>query len=232
MTAKKKQNQNNINKISVNSDKNINLEPKTQGHRDCIRAIVENDVTFVIGPAGSSKTHISTALGLQKLLSKRVEKFIISRPIVESGEKLGALPGDVTEKTDPYMAPIKTILHKFLSHSEIQQLFNNKQIEVLPLAYMRGISFESAYVLIDECQNATYDQIKMILTRLGKGSIIVLTGDPDQSDLPAHKKDDFMKCVDKLKNIEGVAVVKMCEADIMRHDLVAKILRALNRSDQ
>src|SRR5690606_19909204 len=119
-----------------------------QGHRDCIRAIVENDVTFVIGPAGSGKTHIATALGLQKLLSDKVEKFIISRPIVESGEKLGALPGDITEKTDPYMAPIKTILHKFISHAKIYQLLNSKKLEILPLAYMRGTTFESAYILI------------------------------------------------------------------------------------
>lgn len=204
------------------------LKPKSTNQENYIRSIAENDVTFCIGPAGSGKTHIPVGLALQHLSVGKINKIIITRPIVEAGEKLGFLPGTLTEKVEPYLAPILDEMNYYVSHSDIQTMLSitNKIIEVVPLAMMRGRTFKDSFIILDEAQNATLSQLKLLLTRIGFGSKIIVSGDVTQSDLPLN--DTGLKyCVDRLSGVNGIGVVEMSAVDIVRHPIIWEILKRL-----
>ncbi len=199
---------------------------KTVGQKNYIDAIKNNTVTFGVGPAGTGKTYLAVCLAVSAYKGKQVEKIILTRPAVEAGEKLGFLPGDLQTKVDPYLRPLYDALQEMFGLETYQKLMEKGAIEVAPLAYMRGRTLNNAFVILDEAQNATREQMKMFLTRLGEGSKVVVTGDLTQTDLPAGKTSGLKQAVSILKGIEEIAVIRLTDKDVVRHPLVAKIVRA------
>ena len=199
---------------------------KTAGQAAYLRELSDKDLVFALGPAGSGKTFLAVAHGVSLLLSRRVDKLIITRPAVEAGERLGFLPGDLNEKIDPYLTPIWGALDDILGAQVLAKKRETKEIEVAPLAYMRGRTLNYAYVIIDEAQNTTRMQMKMFLTRLGEGSRMVVTGDPSQVDLPNKTDSGLKHAVGLLGTVKGVGVAELTADDIVRHELVARIVRA------
>ena len=209
--------------------KNGSVSPKTEGQHRYLKMVKNNDVVFSIGPAGTGKTYLSVAFALAALDANEVDRIILCRPAVEAGESLGFLPGDLKEKVDPYLAPLYDSLHTLYSESKLSQLLKNKIIEVVPLAYMRGRTLDSAYMILDEAQNATPLQMKMFLTRLGVGSRSIITGDITQVDLQNPKESGLLQASEILSGVEGIGFVRLDEKDVVRHPLVMKIIKAYDK---
>lgn len=203
--------------------------PRSQKQADYIQAIQNHDLVFGIGPAGTGKTYLAVAVGVSLLLSGKVERIILSRPAVEAGERLGFLPGDLKEKVDPYLRPLYDALHDMLSVEQVQRRLTDGEIEVAPLAFMRGRTLSNSFVILDEAQNTTPIQMKMFLTRLGNNSRMVVTGDVSQIDLPAGVPSGLNDAVRILEGIAGINVTHFTEADVVRHPLVSKIVSAYDR---
>ena len=206
--------------------KNGSVSPKTEGQHRYMKMVKYNDVVFSIGPAGTGKTYLSVAFALAALDANEVDRIILCRPAVEAGESLGFLPGDLKEKVDPYLAPLYDSLHTLYSESKLSQLLINKIIEVVPLAYMRGRTLDNAYMILDEAQNATPLQMKMFLTRLGKNSQMVVVGDITQIDLVSKNDSGLLDAEAKLSHIRDIGFVYLNDKDVVRHDLVKKIINA------
>jgi phosphate starvation-inducible PhoH-like protein len=203
-----------------------NLNPKTPTQRMYLDAIEKHDLTFGIGPAGTGKTYLAVGMAVIALLNKQVSRIILTRPAVEAGEKLGFLPGTMQEKIDPYLRPLYDALYDMVDAERIERLLEKNTIEVAPIAFMRGRTLNDAYIIVDESQNCTPDQMKMILTRLGFNSKMVVTGDITQIDLPGGKRSGLIEVTEVLKGVEGVAFIHFKEADVVRHSLVQRIVRA------
>lgn len=199
---------------------------RTVGQKDYVSAIRKNTVTFGVGPAGTGKTYLAVCLAVAAYKGKEAEKIILTRPAVEAGEKLGFLPGDLQTKVDPYLRPLYDALQEMFGAETYQKLMEKGAIEVAPLAYMRGRTLSNAFVILDEAQNATREQMKMFLTRLGEGSKMVVTGDPTQTDLPEGKTSGLKQAVTILRGVEDVAVCTLTDRDVVRHPLVTRIVRA------
>ena len=208
------------------------VEPRTEAQKTYVANLFANELGFGIGPAGTGKTYLAVAVGVTMLVSGAVEKIILSRPAVEAGERLGFLPGDMKEKIDPYMQPLYDALNDFLPQKQLAKLMEEKRIEIAPLAFMRGRTLTNAIVLLDEAQNTTSMQMKMVLTRLGEGSRMIVTGDPSQIDLPTGQKSGLVEASRILTGVEGIARVKFADTDVVRHDLVRRIVTAYDRDSQ
>src|SRR5258707_884875 len=208
------------------SDKKPGVTAKTVGQKKYLDAIRRHDVTFGIGPAGTGKTYLAVALALAALREGSVSRIILTRPAVEAGEALGFLPGDLYEKIMPYLRPLHDALHDMLPGEEIQKHTERGVIEIAPLAYMRGRTLNHAFIILDEAQNSTTEQMFMFLTRLGHGSKAVVTGDPTQIDLPPHKHSGLLEAHRVLRRIDGIALVEFSKTDVVRHALVQRIISA------
>lgn len=205
------------------------IKPKTIGQKDYVDAIKKNDICFGVGPAGTGKTYIAVAMAVTALKGKEVEKLILARPAVEAGERLGFLPGDLQEKVDPYLRPLYDALYDVLGREAALRLKEKEVIEVVPLAYMRGRTLDNAYIILDEAQNATKEQMKMFLTRMGFGSKVIVTGDVTQIDLPKGKRSGLVDAMRILKGVEGIAFCELTDTDVVRHPLVRRIVNAYDR---
>lgn len=204
------------------------LKPRTENQKEYIRTIAENSITFCQGLAGSGKTHIAIGMALEYLLEEKVKKIIITRPVLEAGEKIGYLPGTAEEKLHPYLLPILDEIQYFISMAQYAALKLNNKIEVVPLGLMRGRNFHNSFIVADECQNASYEQLKMLLTRIGHDSKMVLTGDVHQSDLNRHLQGGFTHLINALQDIEGIGFGKLEGCDIIRNPIISKILARLD----
>jgi len=196
-----------------------------------LQAISSHDISFGVGPAGTGKTFLAVACAVEALNEGKVQRLLLVRPAVEAGEKLGFLPGDLSQKVDPYLRPLYDALYEMLGVEKVQKLLERNVIEVAPLAYMRGRTLNDAYVILDEAQNTTIEQMKMFLTRLGFGSTAVITGDLTQIDLPKHQKSGLRDAIDVLRGVEGISFTFFTANDVVRHPLVARIVRAYERRD-
>ncbi|MCX7908339.1 MAG: PhoH family protein [Ignavibacteria bacterium] len=202
------------------------IKTKTAKQLEYIQKVTENDIVFAIGPAGTGKTFLAVAMALAELKKNKVEKIILSRPAVETGESLGFLPGDLKEKLDPYLKPLTDALYYMLSAEKLKAYSENNIIEIIPLAYMRGRTLSNAFIILDEAQNATVTQMKMFLTRMGNNSKVIVTGDITQIDLQNPEECGLINANKLLQNIEGIGFVYFDERDVVRHKLVAKIIKA------
>jgi len=202
------------------------IKCKTLGQKEYVKAIKEHDVTFAVGPAGTGKTYLAMALAVVALRNKEVERIVLTRPAVEAGEKLGFLPGDLTQKVDPYLRPLYDALYDFMGMDSYQKLLERGAVEVAPLAYMRGRTLSDAFIILDEAQNTTSEQMKMFLTRLGFRSKMVVTGDLTQIDLPFIKRSGLKEAVSILKDVKGIGIVNLTDKDVVRHELVQLIVKA------
>lgn len=210
-------------------DKGIVIKPRTENQKKLVQAARNNDLVFAVGPAGTGKTYMAVALAVRALKNKEVRKIIITRPAVEAGENLGFLPGDLKEKIDPYLRPIYDALDDMIPAEKLKYYYENRILEVAPLAYMRGRTLHSAFILLDEAQNTTGMQMKMFLTRMGSNSKMIVTGDRSQIDLPGQQKSGLIDAIDKLKKINGIGIVELSSKDVMRHKLVSKIISAYDK---
>jgi phosphate starvation-inducible protein PhoH and related proteins len=202
------------------------VRAKTFRQRQYIEAIRKRDLTFCIGPAGTGKTYLAVVVAVQALLANQVEKLILTRPAVEAGERLGFLPGDLQQKINPYLRPLYDAIYEFIDQEKVPNLIERGIIEVAPLAYMRGRTLNHAFVIVDEAQNTTPAQMKMVLTRLGFRSRMVITGDTTQTDLPMNQQSGLTVALQVLKHVEGIAVCEFTQKDVVRHPLVQRIVSA------
>jgi phosphate starvation-inducible PhoH-like protein len=205
------------------------IAPKTMMQRKYVSAIEQSDLVFGIGPAGTGKTYLAVAMAVSALLSKQVSRIILTRPAVEAGERLGFLPGTLQDKIDPYLRPLYDALYEMIDAEKIEKLLERNTIEVAPLAFMRGRTLNDAFIIMDEAQNCTPEQMKMILTRQGFNSKMVVTGDPTQVDLPNGQRSGLAEVVDVLRGVEGIQFVRFDERDVVRHALVQRIVKAYER---
>ncbi len=208
------------------------LRPRTPRQKAFVEAIERHDLTIAIGPAGTGKTFLATVLAVRLLQERRVERIVLTRPAVEAGERLGFLPGDLQQKVDPYLRPLYDALHSLLGRERSEQLQEKGVIEVAPLAYMRGRTLADAFVILDEAQNTTPAQMRMTLTRLGENSRMVVTGDITQIDLPSGQPSGLVEAARVLEGVEGVAICRFGERDIVRHPLVQRLVRAYEAQDR
>ena len=208
------------------------VRPKTLGQKEYLKAIQSHPITFGVGPAGTGKTNLAVAMAVKAFKSKDVERIILTRPAVEAGEKLGFLPGDLQNKVDPYLRPLYDGLYDMLGPETFQRLLEKQTIEVAPLAYMRGRTLDNAFIILDEAQNTSPEQMKMFLTRMGSGSKVVVTGDVTQIDLPDKSRSGLVDALAVLKNIDGIAQIRFSEKDVVRHRLVQEIVKAYDRAAQ
>lgn len=206
------------------------IKPITSNQYKLVNACKKNDLVFAVGPAGTGKTYMAVALAVQSFKNKEVKKIILTRPAVEAGENLGFLPGDMRDKLDPYLQPLYDALRDMLPTQKIISYLEDGTIEIIPLAYMRGRTLDSAFVILDEAQNSTISQIKMFLTRMGKSAKFVVTGDITQIDLPKNQSSGLIDALGILKNISGIDFVYLNENDIIRHKLVTKIINAYKKN--
>ncbi len=211
------------------STKKATIYPKTLGQRKYLDAIREHDVTFGMGPAGTGKTYLAMAMAVNALKDGKVSRIILTRPAVEAGEALGFLPGDLYQKLDPYLRPLHDALHDMMASDEIQRNMERGIIEIAPLAYMRGRTLNTSFIVLDEAQNTTTEQMLMFLTRLGFGSKAVITGDPSQIDLPPSKRSGLLEAMRALPGIEGISLIHFEKSDVVRHPLVQRIVGAYER---
>ena len=202
------------------------IKCKTVGQKEYVDKIKKNDVTFGVGPAGTGKTYLAVAMAVSAYKQKEIEKIILTRPAVEAGERLGYLPGDLQSKVDPYLRPLYDALQEMFGLETYQKLIERGVIEIAPLAYMRGRTLNNSFIILDEAQNTTKEQMKMFLTRMGEGSKMIITGDVTQIDLPEGKTSGLKHAVSILKNLEGIAIVNLTYKDVVRHPLVMRIIKA------
>jgi phosphate starvation-inducible protein PhoH and related proteins len=202
------------------------IAARTPGQTAYVRVLRDSELVFALGPAGTGKTYLAVAAAVDLLMAGRVERIILSRPAVEAGERLGFLPGDLRDKVDPYLRPLFDALNDMLPADQLARRLGNGEIEVAPIAFMRGRTLSRAFVILDEAQNTTPMQMKMFLTRLGEGSRMVVTGDPTQVDLPSGVRSGLAEALDTLAEVEGIAVVRFSDRDVVRHEFVARIVRA------
>ena len=207
------------------------IRPRTTGQRAFVSSIAHNTLTFGIGPAGTGKTFLAIVMAVRALKNREVARIVLSRPAVEAGEKLGFLPGDLKEKVDPYLRPLYDALGELLEDGNVAKYLERGTIEVAPLAYMRGRTLSDAYVILDEAQNATRAQLKMFLTRLGGGSKMIVSGDVTQVDLPRGVRSGMHDAEALFAGIDDVGIVRLTEADVVRHPLVAQLVAAYDRAD-
>ncbi len=207
------------------------IKAKTPNQHEMVRQALENDILFAIGPAGTGKTYTAVALAVRALKNRLVKKIVLTRPAVEAGESLGFLPGDLKEKVDPYLRPLYDALDDMFPIDRLNYYMQNRVIEVAPLAFMRGRTLDNAFIILDEAQNTTESQIKMFLTRLGPSAKAIITGDLTQVDLPRSQRSGLIKAIDILKDVEGIAVVRLDERDVIRHRLVRKIIQAFEKAE-
>ncbi len=212
--------------VLARNQKGILLRPRTLRQKAYLDAMGEHDLTFSLGPAGTGKTFLATVLAVRMLTERKIERIILTRPAVEAGERLGFLPGDLQQKVDPYLRPLYDALHALLGLEKTSTLFEKGIIEVAPLAYMRGRTLEDAFVILDEAQNTTSAQMRMVLTRLGERSRMVVTGDITQIDLPSGQISGLVEAVEVLENTKGIAICHLTSADIVRHQLVQRVVDA------
>ena len=208
--------------------------PRTRKQKEYVKALKNNQIIMSLGPAGTGKTYLAVAVALTMLLEKKVERIILSRPAVEAGERLGFLPGDMKEKIDPYLRPLYDSLHDLFDYDKIQRKIESGEIEIAPLAFMRGRTLKNSFAILDEAQNATRTQIKMFLTRIGENSKLVVNGDPSQIDLPNKSNSGLIESQKILKNINEISIINFDHNDVIRHPLVTKIVEAYqkNTNDQ
>jgi phosphate starvation-inducible PhoH-like protein len=208
------------------------INARSPGQREYLAALRERDMVFALGPAGSGKTYLAVAMGVSLMLAGKVERIVLSRPAVEAGERLGFLPGDLKEKIDPYLRPLYDALHDMVPAEQIAKRMEDGDIEIAPLAFMRGRTLSHCYVILDEAQNTTAMQMRMFLTRLGEGSRMVVTGDPSQVDLPRGERSGLADAVETLGHVEGIRFVRLSSKDVVRHDLVTRIVEAYDARDR
>ncbi|MDO8422010.1 MAG: PhoH family protein [Parvibaculum sp.] len=208
------------------------IGPRSHMQKEYIDALMTHELVFGIGPAGTGKTYLAVAVAVQMLLQKRVDRIILSRPAVEAGERLGFLPGDLKEKIDPYLRPLYDALYDTLPGEQVVKEIESGIIEVAPLAFMRGRTLANSYVILDEAQNTTPVQMKMFLTRLGENSRMAITGDPSQVDLPLGAKSGLVDALDVLNGVKEVSTVRFTDADVVRHPLVTRVVKAYNARDR
>ncbi len=208
------------------------ISPRTPGQAEYLKAIDASDLVFGLGPAGTGKTYLAVAKAVERLVTGEVDRIILSRPAVEAGEQLGFLPGDMREKVDPYLRPLYDALNDMLPSSQVAKRLESGEIEVAPLAFMRGRTLSNAFVILDEAQNTTAVQMKMFLTRLGENARMVVTGDLTQVDLPRGTRSGLRDACETLKGVDGVAFVEFTDADVVRHPLVTRIVRAYERVEK
>jgi phosphate starvation-inducible PhoH-like protein len=214
----------------VHGNGGILIKARTANQRKLVKASLENDMVFAIGPAGTGKTYTSVALAVRALKNKEVRRIILTRPAVEAGENLGFLPGDLKEKLDPYMQPLYDGLRDMIPAEKLVEYIENGIIQIAPLAFMRGRTLDNAFVILDESQNTTTAQMKMFLTRMGKSAKFIITGDSTQIDLPRNQKSGLLMAINNLQDIEGIGFVELDQNDVIRHKLVKKIITALKDS--
>ncbi len=208
------------------------VTPYSHIQGEYFKALYEHDLTFALGPAGTGKTYIAVAMAVHAFINKKVDRIILSRPAVEAGEKLGFLPGDLKEKVDPFLRPLYDALYDMLPAEKVVQYIETGEIEVAPLAFMRGRTLSNAYVILDEAQNTTPTQMKMFLTRMGEGSQMVVTGDLSQCDLPRDIASGLRDAVKKLEGLEGIGTIRFGQEDVVRHALAARIVKAYDEWDK
>lgn len=208
------------------------LKARSENQQKAIDTIANNSVNFISGPAGSGKTLLAVGSAIEALLDDKVNRIILTRPILEAGEKMGFIPGSAEEKIHPYLLPILDEISHFIPMSEYSKLKEHKKIEIVPLGHMRGRNFHNCFIVADECQNASYDQLKMLLTRIGCNSKMVITGDTAQSDLPYHVRGGFKHMIDSLYGIDGIGVALLENTDIVRNPIISKILDRLEMLEE
>ena len=208
------------------------VRAKTRNQRRLVDEYYKNDLIFALGPAGTGKTYTAIALAVRALKNREVKKLILTRPAVEAGERLGFLPGDMKEKLDPYLQPLYDALHDMIQPRKLQILMEEGIIQIAPLAYMRGRTLDSAFVILDEAQNTSLGQLKMFLTRMGNNAKFIVTGDATQIDLPNKRDSGLMRGVELVKNIKGIAVINFGTEDMVRHPLVTKIIKAFDSLEE
>jgi phosphate starvation-inducible PhoH-like protein len=204
------------------------LKPRTINQKNYIRTVAENTITFCQGVPGSGKTHIAIGMALEYLIDDKVEKIVITRPVVEAGERLGFLPGSAEDKLHPYLLPLFDEINYFLQMQHYAKLKVGKRIEVVPLGLMRGRSFHNAFIVADECQNASYDQLKMLLTRIGMDSKMILTGDVAQSDLQFDRQGGFLRLMQVLEGVNGLGIAELESTDIVRNEIISRVISRLD----
>lgn len=207
------------------------IRPKTLGQKKYVDAIKRSSIVFGVGPAGTGKTYLAVALAVYALKNKEIDKIILTRPAVEAGEKLGFLPGDMNEKVDPYLRPLFDALQEMMGQDAYLRHIERGSIEIAPLAYMRGRTLSNSFIILDEAQNTTKEQMKMFLTRMGENSRIVVTGDVTQIDLPKNVKSGMIDAIEVLDGVEGIEIVKLTAKDVVRHELVTRIIQAYETAE-
>ncbi|SFI97180.1 phosphate starvation-inducible protein PhoH [Terrisporobacter glycolicus] len=218
--------------VIVLTKKGNPVQPKTLGQKEYVDLIGNNDITFGIGPAGTGKTYLAVAMAVRAFKNDEVSRIILTRPAVEAGESLGFLPGDMKDKVDPYLRPLYDALFDMLGPDRFNKYLERGTIEVAPLAFMRGRTLDNAFIILDEAQNTTPEQMKMFLTRLGFGSKTVVTGDITQTDLPNNKKSGLVQATKILSNVSGIGSIALSEKDVVRHELVQRIIRAYEKFEK
>ncbi|MBL7962425.1 MAG: PhoH family protein [Flavobacteriales bacterium] len=218
--------------VLVHGNAGIRVKARTAGQQRLVEAVAAHDMVFAVGPAGTGKTYTAVALAVKALKERQVRRIILTRPAVEAGENLGFLPGDLKDKLDPYLQPLYDALRDMIPASRLAQLLEEAVIQIAPLAFMRGRTLDHAFVILDEAQNATLPQLKMFLTRMGRNATFVITGDVTQVDLPDRQPSGLVPTIGMLRGVPGIAVVELDEKDIVRHELVSRVLGAFKELEQ
>jgi phosphate starvation-inducible PhoH-like protein len=218
--------------VLVHGNAGLRVKARTKNQQRMVEAIGTTDMMFAIGPAGTGKTYTAVALGVKALRDRQVRRIILTRPAVEAGESLGFLPGDLREKLDPYLQPLYDALKDMIPAARLLEYMETGIIQIAPLAFMRGRTLDHAFVILDEAQNSTLPQLKMFLTRMGRSAKFVITGDVTQVDLPRHQRRGLFPTVEKLRGVEGISVIDLDEKDVIRHELVTRVLAAFKDIEQ
>ncbi len=227
-----KENQNNEDDLILFGREGKAIKARTKNQKKLVSSVLENDMIFAVGPAGTGKTYTAVALAVKALKEKQIRRIILTRPAVEAGENLGFLPGDLRDKLDPYLQPLYDALRDMIPTQKLLTYFEDGTIEIAPLAFMRGRTLDNAYVILDEAQNATQGQLKMFLTRMGKNAKFFITGDLTQVDLPRNQTSGLISSISILKNIPGISVITLDKCDVVRHQLVTKIIEAYEKIEE